>query len=123
MHDVNIGRKSPADYRSIVPRELMSELDELAAQLRGCRVLHVDATAFGGAVGGIPLQIEDGVTARLVSSAAECAARCGAWRCSPSRRSTSAWPRPARRTCGASSSRLAFCAMICASSATCARVE
>jgi trehalose synthase len=31
---------------------------------------------IGGAVGGIPLQIEDGVTGYLVSSAAECAERC-----------------------------------------------
>jgi trehalose synthase len=31
---------------------------------------------IGGAVGGIPLQIEDGVTGYLVSSAAECAQRC-----------------------------------------------
>ena len=76
MHEVNVGREPLADCRSIVPREVMSELDQLAAELRGCRVLHVNATAFGGAVGGIPLQIEDGVTGYLVSSAAECAARC-----------------------------------------------
>ena len=31
---------------------------------------------IGGDVGGIPLQIEDGVTGYLVSSAAECAERC-----------------------------------------------
>ena len=31
---------------------------------------------IGGAVGGIPLQIEDGVTGYLVHSAAECAERC-----------------------------------------------
>ena len=30
----------------------------------------------GGAVGGIPLQIEDGVTGYLVDSSAACAARC-----------------------------------------------
>jgi trehalose synthase len=31
---------------------------------------------IGGAVGGIPLQIQDGETGYLVRSAAECAARC-----------------------------------------------
>jgi len=31
---------------------------------------------IGGDVGGIPLQIEDGVTGYLVKSAAECAERC-----------------------------------------------
>ena len=53
MHQVNVGRKSLADYRSIVPRELIDEIDELAAELRDCRVLHVNATAFGGGVAEI----------------------------------------------------------------------
>jgi trehalose synthase len=53
MHEVNVGRKSLADYRSIVPRELMDEIDDLAAELRGARVLHVNATAFGGGVAEI----------------------------------------------------------------------
>ena len=50
MHEVNVGHKTLADYRSIVPGELMAEIDELAAALRGKRVLHVNATAFGGGV-------------------------------------------------------------------------
>jgi trehalose synthase len=53
MHEVNVGHKSLADYRSIVPKELMAEIDELAAGLRGKRVLHVNATAFGGGVAEI----------------------------------------------------------------------
>jgi trehalose synthase len=53
MHEVNVGRKSLADYRSIVPRELMEEIDTLAEELRGARVLHVNATAFGGGVAEI----------------------------------------------------------------------
>jgi trehalose synthase len=53
MHEVNVGHKSLADYRSIVPGELMAEVDELAAGLRGKRVLHVNATAFGGGVAEI----------------------------------------------------------------------
>ena len=53
MREVNVGHKSLADYRSIVPRDLMVEIDELAARLRGKRVLHVNATAFGGGVAEI----------------------------------------------------------------------
>jgi trehalose synthase len=53
MREVNVGHKSLADYRSIVPRDLMAEIDELAARLRGKRVLHVNATAFGGGVAEI----------------------------------------------------------------------
>jgi trehalose synthase len=53
MHEVNVGRKSLAAYRSIVPRELMEEIDTLAEELRGARVLHVNATAFGGGVAEI----------------------------------------------------------------------
>jgi len=53
MHEVNVGHKVLADYRSIVPPELMAEIDELAAGLRGKRVLHVNATAFGGGVAEI----------------------------------------------------------------------
>jgi len=53
MHEVNVGRKSLADYRSIVPKDLMAEIDELGAQLAGRQVLHVNATAFGGGVAEI----------------------------------------------------------------------
>ena len=50
---MNVGRKSLADYRSIVPKDLMTEIDELAERLKGRRVLHVNATAFGGGVAEI----------------------------------------------------------------------
>jgi trehalose synthase len=53
MREVNVGHKSLADYRSIVPRDLMTEIDELAARLRDKRVLHVNATAYGGGVAEI----------------------------------------------------------------------
>ena len=53
MHEVNVGRKTLADYRSIVPKDLMTEIDELAEQLKGRQVLHVNATAFGGGVAEI----------------------------------------------------------------------
>ncbi|MCX6373036.1 MAG: hypothetical protein NTX16_08125, partial [Actinobacteria bacterium] len=53
MHEVNVCHKTLGDHRSIVPGELMAEIDELAAGLRGRRVLHVNATAFGGGVAEI----------------------------------------------------------------------
>ena len=53
MRDVNVGHKYLADYQSIVPRELMAEIRELAEPLQGKRVLHVNATAFGGGVAEI----------------------------------------------------------------------
>lgn len=68
MHEVNVGHKWLADYRSIVLPELMEEVAALAATLRGCRVLHVNATAFGGGVAEIlytlvPLERDAGLDA------------------------------------------------------------
>lgn len=68
MREVNVGRKSLADYRSIVPKELTAEIEELAAELRGKKVLHVNATAFGGGVAEIlytlvPLTADAGLEA------------------------------------------------------------
>lgn len=53
IRSVNVGHKSLADYPSIVSRELMSEIRELAGPLEGKRVLHVNATSFGGGVAEI----------------------------------------------------------------------
>src|SRR5690242_3703216 len=50
LRNVNVGRKSLADYYSIVSRDLMAEIRALAEPLAGKRVLHVNATAFGGGV-------------------------------------------------------------------------
>src|SRR5436190_11767972 len=50
---VNVGRKSLADYATIATRGLMDEIRRLAEPLRGRRVLHVSATAFGGGVAEI----------------------------------------------------------------------
>ena len=38
------------DYRPIVGDEVIAEIEELAAPLKGARVVHVNATAFGGGV-------------------------------------------------------------------------
>jgi len=53
LHNVNVGRKALADYYSIVSRDLMAEIRDLARGLEGKRVLHVNATAFGGGVSEI----------------------------------------------------------------------
>jgi trehalose synthase len=53
LRQVNVGHKSLADYHSIVSRDLMTEIRELAAAVRGLRVCHVNATAFGGGVAEI----------------------------------------------------------------------
>ena len=65
---------------------------------------------IGGNVGGIPLQIEDGVTGFLVSSAEQCAERSS--RSSRTRRSASSSAAAARSTCARTSSRRAICATI-----------
>ncbi len=53
LQRVNPGNKSLADYRSIVPRDLYDEIQDLANRLDGARVLHVNPTAFGGGVAEI----------------------------------------------------------------------
>jgi trehalose synthase len=50
---VNVGRKSLAEYATLVSRGLMEEISRLAEPLQGKRVLHVSATAFGGGVAEI----------------------------------------------------------------------
>ena len=50
---VHVGRKSLADYATLVSRGLMQELRRLAEPLQGRRVVHVSATAFGGGVAEI----------------------------------------------------------------------
>ncbi len=53
LHLVNAGRKSLADYASLLSRGLMDEVRRLAEPLEGKRVLHLSATAFGGGVAEI----------------------------------------------------------------------
>src|SRR5579864_4788185 len=50
---VNVGHKSLADYATIAARGVMAEIAALAEPLRGKRVLHLSATAFGGGVAEI----------------------------------------------------------------------
>ena len=68
LQRVNPGNKSLADYRSIIRRHLYDEIVELSERLGGVRVLHVNATSFGGGVAEIlytlvPLMRDVGLTA------------------------------------------------------------
>jgi trehalose synthase len=75
---VNVGHKSLADYATIATRGLMDEIRCLAEPLRGKRVLHLSATAFGGGVAEInytlvPLMADAGLDVewRIIKGAEE----------------------------------------------------
>jgi len=53
LQEVTLGQKSLADYTHIAGKETIERIRELAEQMRGHRVLHVSATAFGGGVSEI----------------------------------------------------------------------
>ena len=53
MQRVNVGHKSLADYTSLIGRSMAEEVRALAEPLRGRRMLHLSATAFGGGVAEI----------------------------------------------------------------------
>jgi trehalose synthase len=50
LQPVAVGSKSLADYTHICGRDLIAEIRELAEPLKGSRVAHISATAFGGGV-------------------------------------------------------------------------
>jgi len=53
LRQINVGVKSLADYNSIIARDLMTEIRELASAIHGLRICHVNATSFGGGVAEI----------------------------------------------------------------------
>src|ERR687894_2214398 len=53
LQEVALGQRSLADYTHIVGKETIEEIRELAEPLQGKRILHVNATAFGGGVSEI----------------------------------------------------------------------
>jgi trehalose synthase len=53
LQEVALGHKTLTDYTHIVGRELTEQIRQLAEPLKGKRVLHVSATAFGGGVSEI----------------------------------------------------------------------
>ena len=68
LQPVSLGHKSLADYTHLAGRPLIQEIREMAEALKGLRVLHLSATAFGGGVAEIlytliPLMNDVGVEA------------------------------------------------------------
>jgi trehalose synthase len=66
LQPVAVGHKHLSDYSSIVGRTLVQEITERAERLKGKRILHVSATAFGGGVSEIlytliPLMVDVGL--------------------------------------------------------------
>ena len=53
LQEVTLGQKSLADYTHIAGKETIERIRELAEPMKGHRVLHVSATAFGGGVSEI----------------------------------------------------------------------
>jgi trehalose synthase len=78
LERVEVPKKSLESYRSIVGDGLIDEILELAAELRGARVVHVNATGFGGGVAEmlqslVPLMCDVGLSAewQVISGAPE----------------------------------------------------
>lgn len=68
LEQIRVKRKSVEDYRRIVGDETIDEIRLLAAQLKGVRLLHVNATASGGGVAEllnslVPLEQDCGLEA------------------------------------------------------------
>jgi trehalose synthase len=53
LESVDVGKRSVADYEATAGREAIERLRELAEPLRGARVLHLNATPYGGGVAEI----------------------------------------------------------------------
>jgi len=53
LQEVALGHKTLTDYTHIVGKDLTEQIRQLAEPLKGKRVLHVSATAFGGGVSEI----------------------------------------------------------------------
>ena len=50
LQTVDIGERSLEDYRGVADDAMLDELRARAESLRGARVLHVNATSYGGGV-------------------------------------------------------------------------
>lgn len=68
LHQVEVEPKSLADYAPIIGEARVTALHDLAAGLQGARIVHINATAFGGGVAEmltnlVPLMRDVGVEA------------------------------------------------------------
>jgi trehalose synthase len=50
LPSVDVGERFVEDYRGIITDELLDELHQVARDLRGLRVLNLNATPYGGGV-------------------------------------------------------------------------
>jgi trehalose synthase len=50
LQTVDVGERSLANYRGVAPDDILDELIRRAAALHGARVLHINATPYGGGV-------------------------------------------------------------------------
>jgi trehalose synthase len=74
LASVDVGASSLASYRGLAPDDLLDAVAEAARALRGARVLHLNATPYGGGVSEllrsiVPLLIDQGLVAdwRIIS--------------------------------------------------------
>src|SRR3954447_2330309 len=74
LASVDVGASSLASYRGIAPDDLLDAVAEAARALRGARVLHLNATPYGGGVSEllrsvVPLLNDQGLVAdwRIIS--------------------------------------------------------
>jgi trehalose synthase len=75
---VDVGDRSLESYRGVVPNRILDELHAVAASFRGARVLHINATPYGGGVSEllrseVPLLNDLGLVAdwRIISGDAD----------------------------------------------------
>ena len=74
LASVDVGASSLASYRGLAPDDLLDAVADAARAMRGARVLHLNATPYGGGVSEllrsiVPLLIEQGIAAdwRIIS--------------------------------------------------------
>jgi trehalose synthase len=53
LHRVDVGQQSVSSYARSAGCDVLEQLHELARPLRGARVLHLNATPYGGGVAEI----------------------------------------------------------------------
>ncbi len=69
LEQVELEEKHLSDYRSVVGDQVIADIKEMAQPLQGARVLHVNATAYGGGVAEmlqtlVPLMVDVGLDAQ-----------------------------------------------------------
>jgi trehalose synthase len=74
LDNVDVGESSLGSYRGVAPDDLLDAVEQAARALRGARVLHLNATPYGGGVSEllrsvVPLLIDQGIAAdwRIIS--------------------------------------------------------